>query len=278
MTHAPTSSTSACDLSYTARAQRHKDGSVLLSIADDRICKLNGVGALTWMILQENPAGLGVDEVVRLLSGQFAAINREGTIRYEVSPDQLHTDTAYFLKKICEMNLLRIRTDPRGQEFFQISNGVSSTTSSTNEEECLGSVSTPVAQSTGNVQVSKRETLIAFIALLSFDLLLRFRGFQSLITKVEHWPTAKPVTTDLILCKRVRAMVDRAQMYYPKKAMCLQHSAVVTCLLRRRGVPAAMILAAQEFPPKAHAWVEVAGRVVNDLTAVQKIYRVMRRI
>jgi hypothetical protein len=67
-------------------------------------------------------------------------------------------------------------------------------------------------------------------------------------------------------------------MYYPKKAMCLQHSAVVTCLLRRRGVPAEMVLAAQEFPPKAHAWVEVDGVVVNDFTAVQRVYRVMRRV
>jgi hypothetical protein len=73
-------------------------------------------------------------------------------------------------------------------------------------------------------------------------------------------------------------MVDRAQMYYPKKAMCLQHSAVVTCLLRRRGVPAVMILAAQPFPPKAHASVEVDGQVVNDFTAVQNTYQVMRRV
>jgi hypothetical protein len=73
-------------------------------------------------------------------------------------------------------------------------------------------------------------------------------------------------------------MVDRAQMYYPKKAMCLQHSAVVTCLLRRRGVPAEMILAAQEFPPKGHAWVEVAGRVVNDSPSVKDHHRVLRRV
>ena len=73
-------------------------------------------------------------------------------------------------------------------------------------------------------------------------------------------------------------MVDRAQMYYPKKAMCLQHSAVVTCLLRRRGVPAEMVLAAQTFPPRAHAWAEVAGEVVNDLSSVKSEYRVLRRI
>jgi hypothetical protein len=73
-------------------------------------------------------------------------------------------------------------------------------------------------------------------------------------------------------------MVDRAQMYYPKKAMCLQHSAVVTCLLRRRGVPAEMVLAAQEFPPKGHAWTEVDGEVVNDKASVRNHYVVLRRV
>jgi hypothetical protein len=67
-------------------------------------------------------------------------------------------------------------------------------------------------------------------------------------------------------------------MYYPKKAMCLQHSAVVTCLLRRRGVPAQMVLAAQHFPAKAHAWVEVAGTVVNENQSVRTKYFRLREV
>jgi hypothetical protein len=262
----------------TERAQRHKDGSVLLSIADDRICKLNGVGALTWMILEQNPTGLRVDDVVRQLSDQFEAINGEGKLRYEVSGEQLHNDTAEFLKKVCAMKLLRIETDPRGQQFYRISKGVSGTTTSTVLDEQVTSASTQSETATGEVRLSKRETFAAFVGLLSFDLLLKFRGFQSLIERVEHWPTAKPHASDPELCRRVRAMVDRAQMYYPKKAMCLQHSAVVTCLLRRRGVPAEMVLAAQEFPPKGHAWVEVEGHVVNDSQAVKKNHRVLKRV
>ena len=118
----------------------------------------------------------------------------------------------------------------------------------------------------------------AFLGLLAFDLLLKFAGFQSLLKRVEGWPTAEPRTTDGEVCRRVRGMVDRAQMYYPKKAMCLQHSAVVTCLLRRRGVPAEMVLAAQEFPPKAHAWAEVLNEVVSDSPTVKMKYRELRRL
>jgi hypothetical protein len=72
--------------------------------------------------------------------------------------------------------------------------------------------------------------------------------------------------------------VDRAQMYYPKKAMCLQHSAVVTCLLRRRGVPAEMVLGARAFPPKAHAWAEVMNEVVSDSPRVKAKYKELRRL
>ncbi len=275
--------------SYTEKAQRHKDGSVVLSIVDDRVCKLNGVGALTWMILEENPAGLSVDEVVNELTKQFDAINAEGQLRYEVSPEQLRDDTAGFLKKISEINLVQRETDSRGQEFYYIREGVSGTTASTVEataaptcavqsDASRANGTTTSESSDGDIRLLKRETLSAFIGLLAFDLLLKFRGFQSLIKKVEHWPTAEPRTADLAICRRVRAMVDRAQMYYPKKAMCLQRSAVITCLLRRRGLPAEMVLGAQEYPPSGHAWAEVGGVVVNDNPAVNTRYRELRRI
>ncbi len=284
----PTSS-----MSFTERAQRHKDGSVVLSVADDRICKLNGVGALTWMVLEENPAGLKINDVVRELDKQFDAINAEGQLRYEVSPEQLRNDTARFLKKIAEMNLVRIETDSHGQELYYIREGVNGTTSTTVASAEVTSSRTspnasvtppsaphgrPLPSSEHKVVPLKRETFTAFIGLLAFDFLLKFAGFQRLITKVERWPTAAVRTKDPDICNRVRAMVDRAQMFYPKKAMCLQHSAVVTCLLRRRGVLAEMVLAAQEFPPKGHAWVEVEGKVINDRQVVKDQYRVLKRI
>jgi len=308
MTPMPAPSTPTPALDYTAIAKRHKDGSVLLSIADDRICKLNGVGALTWMILEESSAGLSVDEVVDGLSAQFEAINSEGELLYDVSPEQLRQDTARFLENMTGMNLLRVIPDLSGREVYRIKEGVSGTTSSSvaaaksaakspevklspastlnSDTGALAQAETIQPNGTAAASVSadedikplRRETFTAFIGLAAFDLLLKLSGFQALIQRVERWPTAEPRTTDREICKRVRAMVDRAQMYYPKKAMCLQHSAVVTCMLRRRGVPAEMVLAAQEFPPKAHAWAEVEGEVVNDKPSVRDDYRLMRRL
>jgi hypothetical protein len=258
----------------TERARKHRDGSVLLSIAADSVCKLNGVGALTWMVLEDKPAGLTLDEVVCALEREFKAINAEGELLYDVPHVQLQADTDRFLKKLVTMRLLQRSYDSR-REFYSISADVTGTASApATEIEQPNRTDNEVAS---DLSFSRRETFSAFVGLLAFDVLLKFGGFQRLIRKVARWPIAEPRSADREICRRVRGMVDRAQLYYPKKAMCLQHSAVVTCLLRRRGVPAEMVLGAQTFPPKAHAWAEVEGEVVNDHTSVKSEYRVLRR-
>jgi hypothetical protein len=168
--------------------------------------------------------------------------------------------------------------DSPEQKRYAIKDDVSATTSAQPAVVAEDSVKAKFDSVESETAFSKGEMLSAFIGLLAFDLLLKIKGFQSLIKRVESWPIAEPRRMDPAICKRVRGMVDRAQMYYPKKAMCLQHSAVVTCLLRRQGVPAEMVLAAQEFPPRAHAWTEVMNEVVSDSPRVKLKYRELRRL
>ena len=271
----PTTSTLDCPHPHTDRVRRHIDGSIVLSIAEDRVCRLNGVGALTWMVMEDIPASLTVDEIVRALEQQFEAINAEGELCYDVSHEQLRSDTELFLRKMASMGLVAVSQDSRGQKFYAVKDDVSATTSAPAPADPFQETAAEVDQ---NTRVTKRETLTAFVGLFAFDLLVTFAGFEALIKKVESWPTAEPRKTDREICRRVRATVDRAQMYYPKKAMCLQHSAVVTCLLRRRGVPAEMVLGARAFPPKAHAWAEVMNEVVSDSPRVKAKYKELRRL
>jgi hypothetical protein len=282
---ATTNATTAAPLNpFSVVARKHHDGSVLLSAANDRIFKLNGVGALTWIVLEQSPEPLRLNEIVRELFAQFDDMNTGGEASYEVSEEQLKTDTARFLRSLSDAGLVRPLRDANGRECYRIREGISGTTSKTLAEVNGTTTQTEItslitqAASLPPIRPKIHETLTALFGLFAFDLLLRVRGFDALIRKVESWPTAEPHRTDQEICRRVCAMVTRAQVYYPKKAMCLQHSAVVTCLLRRRGVPAEMVLAAQEFPPKAHAWTEVAGTVVNDYAQVKTRYRELRRI
>ncbi len=274
----PTSATTTA-IPFAVLARKHRDGSVVLSTANDRIFKLNGVGALTWTVLEQSPNALSLDEVVDELHGQFENINRHGEMCYDISREQLRTDTTRFLKAIADAGLVEVLIAPNGRDTYRILPGVCGTTSTT-LAEVTSTDNLPVTslRDTSGIRPGKWETLTAFGGLLAFDLLLRFRGFEALIRRVEGWPITEPHPTDPEICRRVCAAVNRAQVYYPKKAMCLQHSAVVTCLLRRNAVPAEMVLAAQEFPPKAHAWVEVAGAVVNDFKQVKTRYRELKRI
>jgi transglutaminase superfamily protein/coenzyme PQQ synthesis protein D (PqqD) len=283
MTLPATATITPPSIPFARIAGKHRDGSVVLSTASDRIFKLNGVGALTWMVLEQSANALSVEELVDELHEQFENINRDGELRFEISREQLRSDTACFLDALVDAGLVRA---PNNSHRYQIVEGVCGTTATTVAEVTAPKTSdsslpapaeAPLSETPAS-RVGKRQMLTAFFGLLAFDLLLRVGGFQALIRKVETWPTAEPHMIDLETCRCVCAAVNRAQVYYPKKAMCLQHSAVVTCLLRRKGVPAEMVLAAQEFPPKAHAWVEVADQVVNDKAAVREIYRTLRRI
>lgn len=269
---------------FSLVASKHRDGTVLLSTADDRICKLNGVGALTWLVLEQSTTALTVDDVVRELRRQFEEINAGGEAVYAVSAEELKDDTSRFIDNLANAGLV-VLGQANGEKCYRVKPGVSGTTSTTIANASSTSTSennvAPVIPNAGpssEIAPPKRETLFALWRLFAFDLLLRTRGFEALVKRVERWPIAEPQITDPEVCRRVCASVNRAQMYYPKRAMCLQHSAVVTCLLRRNGVPAQMVLAAQEFPPKAHAWADVAGTVVNDSQQVKTRYRELRRI
>lgn len=116
----------------------------------------------------------------------------------------------------------------------------------------------------------------ALIGLVAFDLLLLMRNFSTLHSIVSSWRVRdKEAATDTT--DRVCNAINNACSWYPKRALCLQRSAVTTCLLRSSGVPAEMVIGAQKLPFKAHAWVEVHGLAVNERADVQTIYGVWDR-
>jgi hypothetical protein len=118
--------------------------------------------------------------------------------------------------------------------------------------------------------------LQAFAALIQHDLFLWRHDFAALHAKTHLFPIAarQPEPDDI---EKITQSVAYACIWYPKKVLCLQRSSVAVALLRRYGVRAEMVIGAQRLPLKAHAWVEVNGRVVNDKQEVQTDYFVMER-
>jgi len=118
--------------------------------------------------------------------------------------------------------------------------------------------------------------LRAYLRLIQFDLCLARGNLQALYDKVRTYTTAK-VPTSADSTERICSAIDMACIWYWKEVLCLQRSAATACLLKRHGVPAQMVLGAQQMPFKAHAWVEVHGRVVNDKPYMREMYAVLDR-
>jgi hypothetical protein len=116
----------------------------------------------------------------------------------------------------------------------------------------------------------------AYLKLIYFDLYLARGNFSALRDQVQRYPIGrKAASADAI--ERICYAMDMACIWYWKEALCLQRSAATACLLKRYGIPAQLVIGAQQMPFKAHAWVEVEGRVVNDKPYMQEIYAVLDR-
>jgi Transglutaminase-like superfamily len=118
--------------------------------------------------------------------------------------------------------------------------------------------------------------LNAYWKLVQFDLHLARGSFATFYDEVRHCPIERKAAPAEVM-ERICTAVNLACIWYWKEVRCLQRSAATTCLLRRHGVPAQMVIGVQQIPFKAHAWVEVSGRVVNDKPYMPEIYGVLDR-
>ena len=118
--------------------------------------------------------------------------------------------------------------------------------------------------------------LRAYLLLIRFDLYLVRGNFSELYDKVRSYPIGKK-TMSAEAIEQICSAMDMACIWYWKEALCLQRSAATACLLKRYGIPAQMVIGAQQMPFKAHAWVEVEGRVVNDKPYTPEMYAVLDR-
>ncbi len=119
-------------------------------------------------------------------------------------------------------------------------------------------------------------TVRAYLKLIYFDLYIARGNFSALYDKVRNCPVRRAQQTHNTV-EKICAAVDMACIWYWKEVLCLQRSAATACLLKRYGVRAQMMIGAQQVPFRAHAWVEVDGRVVNDRPYIREMYSVLDR-
>ena len=118
--------------------------------------------------------------------------------------------------------------------------------------------------------------LRAYVSLLRLEIPLGRGNFAAIYNSVRRHP-CRSTNSVGDPTERVCSAVDLACVWYWKQVLCLQRSAATVRLLRDRGVPAQLVIGAQQVPFKAHAWVEVQGQVVNDRSYTGEMYAVLDR-
>ena len=116
--------------------------------------------------------------------------------------------------------------------------------------------------------------LEAWLLLFYFDCRMRFRGFEAIHSTVRK-RRVEEIKRDEV--ERLCRAIDYGCVFYFKRVLCLQRSAVTALLLRRHGWEAKLVIGVQLLPFYSHAWVEVDGRVVNDKPYVVDKFEVLER-
>jgi Transglutaminase-like superfamily/Coenzyme PQQ synthesis protein D (PqqD) len=230
------------------------DGCIILDVRQDSILSLNSTGAFMFAKLAASENGMTRAELLVSIAEEFGDVPQT---RLEAAVDRL-------VNQLIERSIIHTR----------IAHGLSRAWTRNNVSAacvfCLKAVINPLLR-------MKARAAAALILLTSVDVLLKVGGFSTLHELVKRWKLRQLSldTTDIIVAGC--ATVEKACIWHPKEKLCLQRSAVATCLLRSLGVPAEMVIGIHKMPFYGHSWVEVDGTVVNDHKNVQTFFEVISR-
>jgi hypothetical protein len=117
----------------------------------------------------------------------------------------------------------------------------------------------------------------SYLLLVSVNTTLKRHGFKRLYDSLRERPTRVFGEKRRIPHERLCHAMDLACVFYPKTVLCLQRSAAAVFFLRRNGWPAEFVTGCAIGTFENHAWVELAGQVVNDKPYMHEMYQVLDR-
>jgi Transglutaminase-like superfamily len=112
--------------------------------------------------------------------------------------------------------------------------------------------------------------------LLRFQSCLLRGQFAKLHERVRSYPCS-PVVAYREIAQQICAAVDVSCLFWLRSVSCLHRSAATVCVLRHHGVPVPITIGIQQWPFKAHAWVELDNLVINDKSYMPEMYLVLDR-
>jgi hypothetical protein len=224
------------------------DGGVLFDPRRDRLLKLNPTGVEIWTLLGQ---GKSASEIATTLAQ-----------RYEVDSPRVLEDIRQLLARAKMLGLTpasTIAVEPEQQP------------------PQSGRPAFPwYAQDSRSVRPKpgRLAVLQAVLGLLLLDIFLVVSSLDAVFSRVKAWPVRRgDAKQNIRVSGQVCSAVERACVWYPRKAVCLERSIVTTCMLRSRGIAARLAVGVRSMPFLAHSWVETEGTVLNDFPRVKSFYQ-----
>jgi hypothetical protein len=112
-----------------------------------------------------------------------------------------------------------------------------------------------------------KDIVIAFLMLIKFQFILRFRGMFYMIKRLQKIASnAKNVefATDIEKLNRLVVALNRTCLYFPKQIKCLEWSYCLVSMALQRRIKCNLVIGLQLPPFIAHAWVEINDNVIAD--------------
>lgn len=232
-----------------------EDGSTILSVEQGKLYSIIGTGSLILAKLAAASSGLPLNAIVDALQADFESVPR----------GHLERDVENFLGQLKEKGIVRVSAG----QISHYGKAIGDRLRAVGGFCVLGAVDFLLKL--------RLHALAAFLLLVAADIALKVSGFRALHRAVHYWPRSRVYAEGPELIPNICATVDRACTIYLKQALCLQRSVVATCLLRRQGVAAELVIGCHKMPFHGHAWVEVDGKVINDKQKVQEFYSALAR-
>lgn len=230
------------------------DGCIVLNVERGTVLSLNETGARMFAKLIAGRCSTR-NEFLDLVCSDFQGVK---SIRVETAVDSL-------LSQLVNKGVLQTRQSKVSQWAWSLRSG-------------FGRI---VARS-ANVAVKplliiRADAIAAFLLLAAADAILSMAGFHSLYQAVNAWSIKANGLGGPQLITRLRFAAEQACTWYPKQALCLQRSVVLTWILRSCGVKGEMVIGVHKMPFYGHAWVELEGKVLNDDANVQNFFQLVSR-
>lgn len=246
--------------------KQYGDGMILYSRNTERLYRLNSTATCIWSIIERHRNGLTISQIHDQLQSETESLDLSGP-----GID----DTFSLVETLAQLGLLEriLRLD--GDRIYKASNSVATQTDNKNSGNDQESIQfDPTFTLTTRVKL--KDVLTVYFLFTAIDCYLKLAGFNALLRRVQHHQISRRRSTTDLNAKI--AALDHAQVYYPKKQMCLQRSAALTWLLRSSGQTAHLVIGTKAFPPKGHAWVEVENQVIGDSPRIKALYRELLRV